>query len=70
MNVRSCSGCSHNTAQYRPLKNFFRTYQNFSKHTNFPDIAKFPTKLTQFLIKFTEFVPFFFTILVLLKKIL
>ena len=34
--------------------NIFWTYQNFSKHhTNFPDITKFLTKLT-------EFVPFFF----------
>jgi hypothetical protein len=30
------------------VQKFFRTYQNFSKHTNFPDITKFPTKLTQF----------------------
>ena len=34
---------------------FFRTYQNFSKHqTNFPNIPKFPTKLTEFPTKLTE----------------
>jgi hypothetical protein len=42
------------------VKKFFRTYQNFSKHTNFPDIAKFTTKFTEFLTKLTQFVPFFF----------
>ena len=47
---------------FRGPKNF-RTYQNFSNHrTHFPDITKFPTKLTQFLTKLTEFVPFFFII--------
>ena len=44
-------------------------YQNFSNHhTNFPDITKFPTKLTQFLTKFTEFVPFFFARLALFAQ--
>jgi hypothetical protein len=37
------------------VQKIFRTYQNFSKHNNFPHIAKFPTKLT-------EFVPFFLII--------
>jgi hypothetical protein len=38
----------------------FRTYQNVSIHrTNFPDISKFPSKLTQFPKKLTEFVLFF-----------
>jgi hypothetical protein len=44
------------------VQKFFRTYQNFSKHTNFPDITIFPTKLTQFPRKLTAFVPFFLII--------
>jgi hypothetical protein len=34
---------------------FFQTYQNFSKHqTNFPNITKLTTKLTEFPTKLTE----------------
>jgi hypothetical protein len=42
------------------VQEFFGHTQIFRKHhTNFPDITKFAAKLTQFLTKFTEFVPFF-----------